>query len=276
MKIALVQCPAFGIDRPPLALGYLAAYLRVNNYQTDIFDFNIDLYSRSNDDEKKFWDFQYVFQWLDKDYFSNQGFLPEEYFRDWAKQITESGCRIAGFSVQSSSLRASIKLASELKRIAPETVIIFGGPLHLSYSIGHAYHLLQLEQPCGKKTVDIVAMGEGEQVLVEILNRIKSGSSLDGCQGTVLRENGRIVNNGLCPLIHDLDCLPFPDFSRFPLGRYKHKNRLPILGSRGCIFRCLFCDDSRMWRTYRSRTAENIINEIRIRKEEGVEFLEFN
>ncbi|MBL7196986.1 MAG: B12-binding domain-containing radical SAM protein [Candidatus Omnitrophica bacterium] len=275
MRIALVQCPAFGIDKPPLALGYLSAFLRGRGYEVNVFDLNVDLYSKTEEKDKKFWEFQYVFQWLDNDYFSKEGVLPKVYFRCWAEQILSSNPDVIGFSVQSSSLEVSIKLAKEIKNIAPDKTIIFGGPLHLSYSIEHTYYLLQLENASKTKVVDIVVLGEGEETLVDILKRTENKSSLEGCAGTVTRENGRLINNGLRPLMKDLDLVPFPEFGNFPAS-YKFKKRLPVLGSRGCIHRCTFCDDTLIWQYYRSRSAGNILEEMKLRKKEGVEFLEFN
>lgn len=275
MRVVLVQCPAFGIDRPPLALAYLAAFLRRQGYEVDVFDLNVDLYSKTEEKNKKFWEFKYVFQWLDNDYFSREGVLPKIYFKNWADQISALNPDVIGFSVQSSSLTASINLAKEIKNITPDKTIVFGGPLNLSYSVEHAYYLLQIENGSKARIVDIVVLGEGEEILVEILKRMESKDSLKGCLGTVVMENSRFINNGPRPLIGDLDTIPFPEFNDFPCS-YKYKHRIPILGSRGCIYRCTFCDDTLMWRRYRFRSAQNVVQEMKLRKKEGVKFLEFN
>ena len=275
MKIALIQCPAFGIDRPPIALGYLSAFLRSHGYSTVIFDFNIDLYSRISEENRKFWDFQHVFQWLDNNYFANEGLLPKSYFKDWAHEVVNSSCDVIGFSLQSSSLTASINLAREIKEIAPEKIIVFGGPLNLSYSIEHTYYLLGLENASKVRIVDIVVLGEGEEIFIEILSRLKREVTLEGCPGIVFAKGKTFINNGLRPLIKDIDSIPFPDFSDFP-DKYKYKNKMPILSSRGCVHKCVFCDDTLMWKKFRCRTAGNIVKEMRLRKKQDVEFLEFN
>lgn len=275
MKVALIQCPAFGIDRPPIALGYLSAFLKSRGHTAAIFDFNIDLYSRTSEQNKKFWDFQYVFQWLDNNYFANEGLLPKPYFKDWAKQVIDSSCDVIGFSLQSSSLTASINLAGQIKEIAPEKTIVFGGPLNLSYSIEHAHHLLGLKNASKVSIVDIVALGEGEDMLIDILSRLERAITLEGCSGTVFIREGLIIDNGPRSLIGNIDSIPFPDFSGFP-DKYKYKKRAPILGSRGCVHKCVFCDDTLMWKKYRHRTAGNIVDEMRLRKDQGIEFLEFN
>jgi radical SAM superfamily enzyme YgiQ (UPF0313 family) len=275
MKIALIQCPAFGIDRPPIALGYLSAFLRSHGHTTAIFDFNIELYFKANEQNRKFWDFQYVFQWLDNNYFANEGLLPKSYFKDWAREVVNSSCDVISLSLQSSSLTASINLAREIKEIAPEKTIVFGGPLNLSYNIDHAYYLLGLENASKVKIIDILVLGEGEETFIDILSRLKRKITLEGCPGVVFARRGSFIDNGMRPLIKDIDSIPFPDFSDFP-DKYKYKKRMPILSSRGCVHKCVFCDDTLMWNKFRCRSAGNIVDEIRLRKKQGVEFLEFN
>jgi len=275
MKVALIQCPAFGIDRPPIALGYLSAFLKKHGHTTYIFDFNIDLYSRASEENRRFWDFQYVFQWLENNYFANEGLLPESYFKTWAHEVVNSSCDVIGFSLQSSSLTASINLAREIKEIAPEKIIVFGGPLNLSYSINNSYNLLGLENNSKAKIIDIVVLGEGEEIFIDMLNRLERGVTLEGCPGVVSTEGGVFINGGLRPLIEDINTIPFPDFSDFP-DKYKFKKKMPILSSRGCVHKCVFCDDTLIWEKFRFRTAGNIVDEIRLRKKQGVDFLEFN
>jgi len=276
MRIALIQCPAFGIDRPPLALGYLAAFVRRHGFVTKVFDLNINLYFQAKDEDRKFWEFKYVDKWITGDIFLKEKFIPEDFFKDWAKEILVSDPEIIGFSVHCTSLAASINLAREIKRINPNKIIVFGGPLYFSYNIPeYACGLAQKGDDSGFTVVDIIVIGEGEETFLDLLQRLKNNIPLESCPGIVYKKDNRIINNGLRLLMGNLDTLPFPEFDGFP-KQYKYKNRLPILGSRGCIRRCVFCDDALTWDFYRARSAENIIEEMELRKKEGVEFLDFN
>lgn len=60
----------------------------------------------------------------------------------------------------------------------------------------------------------------------------------------------------------NLDDLPFPDFAAYDLRAYTDNNSLPILTSRGCAMKCVFCTDTYFWSPYRYRSAENVISEI--------------
>ena len=60
---------------------------------------------------------------------------------------------------------------------------------------------------------DFVCRGEGETALDELLGALAGGGPTDAIPGVWTRRDGRIVDNGLRPLIADLDALPFFDFT---------------------------------------------------------------
>ncbi|MGC9358255.1 MAG: B12-binding domain-containing radical SAM protein, partial [Anaerolineae bacterium] len=60
---------------------------------------------------------------------------------------------------------------------------------------------------------DIVCVGEGEQALVELANRIANRQTYENIANLGYKDaNGKVIVNSVRPLIHDLDALPFPDF----------------------------------------------------------------
>ncbi|VVB99052.1 Radical SAM superfamily protein [uncultured archaeon] len=65
----------------------------------------------------------------------------------------------------------------------------------------------------------------------------------------------------------DLDSLPFPDWDSFDVKKFSYfpslKNRpvLPILGSRGCVYKCNYCPYLVGYK-WRFRSAKNIVDEI--------------
>jgi len=277
MKIALIQCPAFGIDRPPLALGYLAAVLRERNYDVKCFDFNIRLYSDMDEDKKSLWDFGNVYRWFDENYFLQIDPLHKKRSIDWLNEVMSFNPDAVGFSVQTSSLAYSAELAKLIKMVDPAKFVIFGGPITSTHSLGQNAYFLQLENELKTKAVDAVVVGEGELTLIDLLDRFKNKSNLEDCKGTVFIRNS-VINNGPGTMVNNLDELPFPDFSDFSLDKYSNKlgKTLPILGSRGCIHKCVFCDDTLIWKKYRFRSAGNIFKEMSLRKAQGVSSLEFN
>lgn len=105
---------------------------------------------------------------------------------------------------------------------------------------------------------DLVCVGEGEEVIVEIGDRLDRGESLEGIAGTWFRQpDGSIQKNPKRP-VSDLDAIARPDWSRetFALvtgpkiiremtaDEYSDDKSYQIMTQRGCPFSCSFCVES--------------------------------
>ena len=116
---------------------------------------------------------------------------------------------------------------------------------------------------------DFVCRGEGETALDELLGALAGGGPTDAIPGVWTRRDGRIVDNGLRPLIADLDALPFFDFTgvdqyvhtpendhivplsgdilarALPLVPYRRGRLLRVyrtMTDRGCPHGCAYCN----------------------------------
>ena len=111
---------------------------------------------------------------------------------------------------------------------------------------------------------DLYLAGEGEIVVKQVL----SG-----------RTKGPGINNTNSLQINDLDTLPYPNYSFYDLDRYDYlqKNKeVFIVGSRGCVRRCTYCDVARYWPKFRYRSGQNIADEmIKHYEEHGVNHFYF-
>jgi len=115
--------------------------------------------------------------------------------------------------------------------------------------------------------VDAVCVGEGEETIVEVAERVEAGKSLEGVEGVIYKERGKVVDNGPRGFIEDLDSLPFPAFDLIPLEKYTFFNekleQFPMITSRGCPFACRYCSSSFFFgRRFRTRSAENVVDEM--------------
>lgn len=135
-----------------------------------------------------------------------------------------------------------------------------------------------------KKTqADVVAIGEGENTIVEIIEALKSKKTLSLVAGIAFMENGQYVQTDKRELIKDIDNIPFPAWDMFPINHYallrdpkiENKDRwMPVLSGRGCNFKCNFC--YRMDEGFRPRAAESIVEEIEILKRDyNISYVEF-
>lgn len=123
-----------------------------------------------------------------------------------------------------------------------------------------------------KTKADIVVMGEAEETIVELLKCKREKGSYSQIKSIAYHDQtGIVVNERRRPIIN-LDSLPFPEWSLFPMERYAGCLKLfgandkdiafSIITSRGCINRCNFC--YRMEKAIRIRSLKNIIDEMKI------------
>ena len=75
---------------------------------------------------------------------------------------------------------------------------------------------------------------------------------------------GAGIGNSNFKQIDDLDAVPWPDYSFYNLDNYQRgkQKELCIIGSRGCVRNCTFCDVAKTSPKYRYRSGQNIADEI--------------
>ncbi|MBI5057605.1 MAG: radical SAM protein [Nitrospirae bacterium] len=133
--------------------------------------------------------------------------------------------------------------------------------------------------------IDAVVTGEGEITVVEILERLSQGKSLEGVEGVVFRDGDEIIKNPPRPLITDVDALPFParkllgDTTNYipPPATYKRKPVAVIMTARGCNRRCIFCFqiDKERKSGVRFRSVENVMQEVELCLKQGYREIKF-
>ncbi len=132
------------------------------------------------------------------------------------------------------------------------------------------------------KEIDSVCIGEGETVLVSLVNSLKANEKPDHIEGLAVRNKTISNTDDIFKKIvynKDLDLVHFP--SRRDVPRLKELGRrISIVASRGCVGNCVFCSSQSlkcMGLPRRQRTARNVTNEMYyLYKEYGVRRIRFN
>lgn len=117
----------------------------------------------------------------------------------------------------------------------------------------------------------VCVLGEGEETLLELLD-VKKNKCLDEIRGIAFFNENKIVVNERRPRIKNIDSIPEPLWEKFPVENYINnghggsiinRRSIPLLYSRGCPFRCMFCSAPDTWGTnYYLREPSQVINEI--------------
>lgn len=124
----------------------------------------------------------------------------------------------------------ALHVSRAVKMAHPRCAVVWGG-----------WHPSLFADEClDESAVDIAVVGQGEDALREIVQRLQDGEQVSG------RIDARTLR--------DVNDFPPHDYSLLPLERYfalKGKRQLDYISSQGCHFRCAFCADpsvySRGW-----------------------------
>ena len=124
------------------------------------------------------------------------------------------------------------------------------------------------------KAIDVAVLGEGEDTFVELLDAHGTGRDLTTVDGLMFRHANRFVRTSPRRRIRQVDDIPLPSWSLWPVEKYIDRGLthginlgrcMPLLASRGCPYDCTFCSSPQMWtKIWRVRTPELVIDEMKL------------
>ncbi|OGH60636.1 MAG: hypothetical protein A3G34_10945 [Candidatus Lindowbacteria bacterium RIFCSPLOWO2_12_FULL_62_27] len=169
-----------------------------------------------------------------------------KYPEDYNQYLSHTTPRIAGFSLFAWNNHLSHEYARRLKAVAPETIVVFGGPNWPN-------------DPPVQKTflkkwyaADFCVEGEGEVAFVELYNILKDNEfNVDKIKRdrikipntAYLTKDGEYVKGPILPRIEDLESVPSV-FEAGLMDKFFDEHLMSIFQtSRGCPYQCTFCHD---------------------------------
>ena len=176
------------------------------------------------------------------------------------RAVRRTGPDIVGFSFTHCEQEYCLAAAHEIKRAFPQIITITGGP----HPTLHPELVL-------RDGIDFVCQGEGEQVIVELADRLGRGEDLFTIDNLVYRRNGKTKANQVRPLIEDLNELPRPWRDGYYQYPFLRDNPVKFFFTgRGCPYNCSFCFNAQFRNIYPNRkkyvrqfSADRMIAEIR-------------
>ncbi|MBU0516302.1 MAG: B12-binding domain-containing radical SAM protein [Proteobacteria bacterium] len=160
-----------------------------------------------------------------------------------------------GLSVYTSHFHNAKSYAAYFKSHLPRTAVMLGGV--------HA-QIFPVETLLHNPDVDYACIGEAEMVLPEFVRRWRSGEGFDDLPGLVWRDGEDIRFAGPAEPCQGLDAVPFPARHLVPNHKYfnfisTRRNYTVFNTSRGCPFRCIFCEAAGS--KWRARSAQSVVAE---------------
>ncbi|MFW6108467.1 MAG: B12-binding domain-containing radical SAM protein [bacterium] len=157
----------------------------------------------------------------------------------WEALLAERNPGLIGITALTPSIDQAGRLVRRCREICPEARTIIGG-FHAT---------MEPEQTLRDHPFDFLCVGEGEETLAELLDRLDAGQSPEGVAGLAWRDGERVVFGPPQGRIADLDALPMPHgfydldyYLEAGSFTYQYGYRCAsIISSRGCPFRCRFC-----------------------------------
>lgn len=221
---------------PPYGLLYISAVLCQSGAEVKIFDMNMEFHGKDVN-------FEDIYTIVDT----------------WKPDIV-------GISGMTSCFKCAKEFSEDFKNRYPLIPLVGGGLLISSDPVV----VMQ------NTKIDIGCVGEAEEIVVDLFQRIYENKDLDDIKGLALRKGGEIqITGGKISSLgrrsrttDGIDWIPFPAYDLIDLERYfqfqdfcdglltKHLNKhgrkreeiahinpyaMPLFAGRGCPFNCVFC-----------------------------------
>lgn len=186
------------------------------------------------------------------DFFHNETYHAEvvddlyNMYLEFAQVLLAHQPKIIGLSLFSYVSQASTRYICQfLKKLSPDTTIIIGGTGCFENMRGHSFFADDLIKD---GLIDFYIRGDAEKSFEAFLQGNYDYPGINNSNWVELSKD-------------DLENLPMPDYDDYDFSQYQLQ-AVPVLGSRGCIRRCTFCDIIEYWKKYNYRSGESIYQEM--------------
>lgn len=151
-------------------------------------------------------------------------------------------CDILAISSTSPDYGIAQQIASAAKQDNPKLITVLGG-----------HHVSYLPDSMSEQ-FDIGVLGEGEETFSELVPALMTGSDIGQMPGLAFHHEGKVVTTPPRAHIENIDSIPMP---------YRdYYERVYMMTSRGCPYKCSFCTSRVFWGKTRFFSAPYVVSEI--------------
>ena len=181
--------------------------------------------------------------------------LESDFVSAFKSELTNYRPDIIGFTFTTPLFNQAAQL-SIIAREINKNIIIFSGGAHTSS---------MPEEVLVKSEIDIAVLGEGDFIIRDYLNN----TDLTGIEGIAYKKDGKIIINPQKKVVTDIDSIPFPAWHLYDITKYKvsklstKKNPAGYIEtSRGCPWKCCYCNKNIYGKKYRAKSPKRLVDEM--------------
>jgi radical SAM superfamily enzyme YgiQ (UPF0313 family) len=268
MKVLFLYPNKVMVTRMPLGICYLSAHLKREGHEVKIFDTTFIKCSNieGGDDKLREASLQVKNPNLKK-----YGLVERDanVFEEFEKEIQSFKPHIVAMSAVDPNYNFGLQFLRLVKEKFPEIINVVGGPIPTFVP----------EEAILEQCVDIIGVGECEEAMSELCNRMESGEDISKINNIWVKKGKEVYRNEIRPFQNYDDILP-PDLDIFdqrhflrPLGGKMYR-MATVIWTRGCAFHCTYCANSAYiniyknnGKFYRIKKPELLIEELVYQKE---------
>jgi len=174
--------------------------------------------------------------------------------------VKEFNPHIIGITCVTALVYSAIEVAKLIKEHFSDKIIVVGG----------IHPTIRPQDFAEEKSIDYIALGEGEITMYEFVKEVESGGNPERISGIMRFSKGKASSGPPRLMEKNIDIFPMPALDLLEMNKYKVSpdNRTDdrvgvMLTSRGCPFDCIFCSNRLLTKkTYRAHSIERVCTEI--------------
>lgn len=246
----------------PIHLSLLSSCLEESGFQVELFDTTYYPTEEISFEQKKVELLQIKpFNWSEK----GVDFKETDIYEDLAQKVIDSKPDLIGITIVEDTYCLALSLLESIKEF---DIPVIAGGVFVTFSP---------DEVIANETIDMICVGEGEEALVELCQKMYRGEDYSTVKNLWLKKDGRIIKNPLRELI-DINRLPFINYDIFEKKRLYRPmygeiyTMLHVEMDRGCPYGCTYCEapqlrklfeDSGCGHYYRRKNIDRLMDELR-------------
>jgi len=276
MKVLFIYPNTMMATLVPINLSLLSACLKRENFEVEVFDTTFYKTEDISFEQKRVELLQIKpFNYAEK----GINFKETDIYEDLTKKIEAFQPDLIGITIVEDTWDLAQSL---LEKIGEFDIPVAAGGVFVTFSP---------EEVLANKNIDMVCLGEGEEAIIELCQRISKKENYSNVKNLWVKRGSQIIKNPLRPLT-DINKLPYIDYDIWDkerLGRPmfgKIYTMIHVEMDRGCPNNCTYCGAPQLKKIfqekgcglyYRRKDIDRLIEEIKyLVKRYNPDYVNFN